>query len=119
MFKELLVVGDLTGAKMNEKKCLSPASVMEILGFVYDSILKICKLSESKITKYINRVTLLLSSTVVPFKKLEKLVGNLTYAAYVAAFGRPFLSTLSEKLQPSKNSSPITITQPMKDALNI
>ena len=59
MFKELLVVGDLTGAKMNEKKCLSPARVMEILGFIYDSFQKICKLSKAKITKYTSRINMI------------------------------------------------------------
>lgn len=81
LFDELLAVGDSTGAKMNRKKCLSPARVMEILGFIYDSILRACRLSPTKQRKYILRIDLILSRSVVTFKKLEKLVGNLTYAA--------------------------------------
>ena len=119
MFEELLAVGDLTGAKMNRKKCLSPARVMEILGFIYDSIVKTCRLSVSKQRKYIRRINQVLKSTGVTFKMLEKLVGNLTYAAWIAPFGRPFLSTLSEMLQPSKGSSPIVLTPSMRSSLNI
>ena len=119
MFDELLAVGGLTGTKMNRKKCLSPARVMEILGFIYDSIFKTCRLSVSKQRKYIRRINQVLSSTEVSFKKLEKLVGNLTYAAWIAPFGRPFLSTLSEMLHPSKGSSPIVLTPSMKISLDI
>ena len=119
MFDELLAVGNLTGAKMNRKKCLSPARVMEILGFIYDSIFKACRLSVSKQKKYLRRIDQVLRATVVTFKKLEKLVGNLTYAAWIAPFGRPFLSTLSEMLHPSKGSSPIVLTRSMKNSLNI
>ena len=119
MFDELLIVGNLTGAKMNRKKCLSRARVMEILGFIYDSNFKACRLSVSKQRKYTIRIDLILCSKVVTFKKLEKLVGNLTYVAWIAPFGRPFLSTLSEKLNPSKDSSIIVVTPSMKNALNI
>lgn len=51
IFKYLLAVGDLTGTKMNKEKCLGPARVMEILGFIYDSISRSCKLSEKKTNK--------------------------------------------------------------------
>ena len=119
MFDVLLAVGDLTGAKMNRKKCHSPARIMVILGFIYDSILKTCRLSITKQEKYIRRIDSILSATIVSFKTLEKLVGNLTYAAWVAPFGRPFLSTLSEKLHLSKSSSPIIVTPSMKNSLKI
>ena len=81
MFEYLLTVGDLTGAKMNKTKCHSPARIMEVLGFVYDSILKTCRLSEKKRLKYLSRIDSVLKSSKVRFKVLEKLVGNLTYAA--------------------------------------
>ena len=87
MFNELLAVGEMTGAKMDRKKCLQPARVMEILGFIYDSILKVCSLSVSKQKKYILRIDQILSSTEVKPKNFEKLVGNLTYATWIAPFG--------------------------------
>ena len=33
MFDKLIAIGNLTGAKMNKKKCCPPAREMEILGF--------------------------------------------------------------------------------------
>ena len=119
MFKYLLAVGDLTGTKMNDEKCLGPARVMEILGFIYDSILKYCKLSKKKQTKYLARIEFVLNSSVVRFKFLEKFVGNLTYAAWIAPFGRPFLSVLSGKLTLSKKSGTISVSTSMRNALLI
>ena len=81
MFDLLLAVGDLTETYMNREKCFPPAKIMDILGFTYDSISKSCKLSKKKLQKYLHRIELILKSPKVQFKHLEKLVGNLTYAA--------------------------------------
>ena len=92
LFNELIAVGELTGAIMNLEKCCPPAQKMVILGFLYDSIAKTCRLSEQKREKYINRIDDILNSEYIKIKVLEKIVGNLTYAAWVSPFGRPFLS---------------------------
>ena len=97
MFDVLIAVGELTGTKMNQKKCHAPARIMEILGFIYDAVARSCRLSPEKTKKYINRIVDVLRSPRVKFKNLEKLVGNLTYAAWVSPFGRPFLSVLSSR----------------------
>ena len=81
LFDLLLAVGDLTGTVMNREKCHPPAQIMDILGFFYDSISRTCKLSKEKIRKYLLRIEHILKSSTVKFKHLEKLVGNLTYAA--------------------------------------
>ena len=80
-FEVLIAVGELTGTKMSRKKCHAPARIMEILGFIYDAIARSCRLSPQKKEKYINRIADVLLSPRVKFKNLEKLVGNLTYAA--------------------------------------
>ena len=80
MFDLLLAAGDLTGAKMNREKCLEPVQIMVILGFVYDSISRICRLSEKKVKKYLSRIELVLNSPSVQFKQLEKLVDWLNVA---------------------------------------
>lgn len=98
-FQQLMAVGDLTGTIMNRKKSFSPARVMEVHGFIYDLILRSCRLSKKKQLKYLSRIECILKSPKVQFKCLEKLLGNLTYAAWIAPFGRPFLSVLSEKNQ--------------------
>ena len=48
----------------------------------------------------------------------KKIVGNLTYAAWVSPFGRPFLSVLSSKIT-SSNESSIFVSNEMKIALII
>ena len=117
LFKQLIAVGELTGAKMNLKKCCPPARVMEILGFTYDSIKKLCRLSEEKKKKYIQRINVAIHSPDVTVKDLEKIVGNLTYSAWVAPFGRPFLSVLSGKISPSARGNSIKMTNAMYNAL--
>ena len=92
---------------------------MEILGFVYDAIAKSCKLSNKKQEKYINRINDVLQSTDVCGKILEKLVGNLTYAAWVSPFGRTFLSMLSTKINTSTRQQSIFISSAMRNALVI
>ena len=104
---------------MNRKKSFSPARVMEVHGFIYDLILRTCRLSKKKQLKYLSRIECILKSPKVQFKCLEKLLGNLTYAAWIAPFGRPFLSVLSEKIKPSKHPTPITVTSSMQNALSI
>ena len=116
LFEHLITVGELTGAKMNLEKCCPPARIMEILGFIYDAIARSCRLSEKKRTKYVNRINDVLRSPNVTFKNLEKLVGNLTYAAWVAPFGRPFLSVLSGALKNQKEKKLILVTSSMRNA---
>ena len=50
---------------------------------------------------------------------MEKVVGNLTYAAWVSPFGRPFLSVLSSKINPLMRNTAILVTAAMRNALSI
>ena len=50
---------------------------------------------------------------------LEKIVGNLTYAAWVSPFGRPFLSVLSTKIHSNPGKQSLLLTASMKNALII
>ena len=113
-----MAAGRITGAIMNSEKCFPPAQKMVILGFSYDAIAKLCKLSEEKKDKYITRIENILKSEYIEIKLLEKIVGNLTYAAWVSPFGRPFLSVLSSKIT-SLNESSIFVSNDMKIALII
>ena len=91
---------------------------MVILGFLYDAITKSCKLSVKKKDKYIARIENILKSEYIKIKLLETIVGNLTYAAWVSPFGRPFLSALSSKITSSKGSW-IFVSNEIKIALVI
>ena len=63
LFDQLIAVGELTGTKLNSKKCCPPARRMVILGFLYDAIAKRCILSTKTQNKYITRVNKVLEST--------------------------------------------------------
>ena len=104
---------------MNLSKCCAPARKMEILGFVYDSIAKSCRLSKEKQQKYIDRIIAVLQKPTVVFKNLEKLVGNLTYAAWISPFGRPFLSVLSSSLNDPNHKKQVPVSPAMRNALVI
>ena len=92
---------------------------MEILGFLYGGKSRSCKLSQKKVEKYMSRIKAVLNSRHVRGKNLEILVGNLTYAAWVSPFGRPFLSVLSSKISPSTRNTDILVTAAMENALLI
>ena len=67
--------------------------------------------------KYIRQINEAIHSPHLNMKDLEKLVGNLTYSACVAPFGRPFLSVLSGKITPSAGKKLIKMTNAMYNAL--
>ena len=94
MFYQHIGDGELTSARMNFKKCCPPARKMEILGFMYDSITRSCRLSDKKRTKYINRIYRVLESAYLPPKTIEKQESNLTYAAFVSPFAPFFDRTI-------------------------
>ena len=117
LFKQLIAVGELTGARMNFKKCCPPARKMEILGFMYDAITRSCRLSDKKRPKYMNRIDKVLESAYVTQKTLEKLVGNLTLPRRCRHLVDLFCQYYRVKLPPSKNDMPILTTASMKNAL--
>ena len=95
LLANLILLGKVTNTVMNVQKCKGPARKMDILGIFFDSIEKACFLSPEKRKKYIQRVLHLKKTNVTTSKKIEKIVGNLTYAAWVMPFGRPFISHIA------------------------
>ena len=74
---EIIRTGHVTTAKANLKKCHGPCQRLKILGMVYDAIEKHCSLPPTKVTKYIQRIDIILNQKHCTSKELEKLVGNL------------------------------------------
>ena len=72
-----------------------PAKRQVILGCLYDSTLRRVMTTKKKVEKYVSRIDEALESPSISVRKLMSLHGNLTYAAVVAPFGRPFLAALS------------------------
>lgn len=100
--RSLIEIGELTRTKMNIKKCVGPHRILDILGLTYDSIHRKCYLSASKIHKYSLRLRSLLSFLSATSKDLQKLVGNLVFAAWVIPYGRPFISHISKLINPKR-----------------
>ena len=67
--------------KINIAKTEGPATALVILGLLYCSISKVCRLDPAKVTKYAARISTLLAAGVATSKDLERLVGNLQFAS--------------------------------------
>ena len=60
-----------------------PATAMVTLGLHYRSQKKICKLDPAKVIKYSDRLRSMLRAGHTTLKDLERLTGNLEFAAWV------------------------------------
>ena len=52
-----------------------------ILGLLYDAQAQVCALDPAKVIKYSSRIRLIIEKGEATSKELEKLVGNLGFAA--------------------------------------
>ena len=67
--------------RINIAKTEGPATALVILGLLYCSISKVCRLDPATVTKYAARISTLLAAGVATSKDLERLVGNLQFAS--------------------------------------
>ena len=74
-------VGARLGALINAKKTEGPAVSLVILGLLYDAQAQVCALDPAKVIKYSFRIRLIIEKGEATSKELEKLVGNLGFAA--------------------------------------
>ena len=79
---------------LKPEKTPLPARKQVILGCLQNSEDKHIRTSDNKRTKYLSRINNLLNKDCVKVEELTRLHGNLTYAACVSPFGRPFLGPL-------------------------
>ena len=61
--------------------------------------------------KYVARIDEALASRVISVQKLMSLHGNLTFAAVVAPFGKPFLAALSSIVAGKRPTELVQLTQ--------
>ena len=59
----------------------APRFFLVILGLLYDARARICALDPAKVKKYSDRIRLLIKKGEATSKELEKIVGNLGFAA--------------------------------------
>ena len=74
-------IGRATSATFNRKKTKGPATRLVILGLLYCSVTQSCRVGDKKREKYLARVNQILQTSSTTSKVLEKVVGNLGYAA--------------------------------------
>ena len=81
MIDWLYAVGRDTGTTFNMAKTRGPATRLVVLGLLYCSVTQSCRVGDKKRDKYLARVGQLLLASTTTSKFLEKVVGNLGYAA--------------------------------------
>ena len=109
MMGTLTTVGRATGTDFNPEKARGPATKLVILGLLYCSVTRSCRLGDTKRSKYLSRITSVISSRRATSKQLEQLVGNLGYAAWVEPFCRPLLSCVSSLIVEDKPTAHIAV----------
>ena len=91
MIETLTLAGKRTQTLINPKKTEGAARSLVILGLLYCSISRTCRLGESKRRKYLARIREAVEQPVTA-DQLETLAGNLGFAAWVEPFCRPLLT---------------------------
>ena len=119
MIEQLYVVGLATRTVFNKEKTRGPATQLVILGLLYCSVTRSCRVGDKKRIKYLSRIDNLLQGATTKSKTLEQIVGNLGYAAWVEPFGRPLLTFLAHLIVPKSPHTQVTISPLVKTALAI
>ena len=96
-----------------------PSQKQIMLGCLHDSIKRRVKTSAKKVTKYCRKTDAILSSRQALMKDIESLHGNLSYAAAVAPFARPFLVPRTETIAGRRRTDLVNIPEQLKSALRI
>ena len=90
-----------------------------ILGLLYCSVTQSFRFGEKKKQKYLSRVDAMMASVMTSSKLLERLVGNLGFAAWVEPFTRPLLTFLSSHISKESPTALIAVTPLIMIALRI
>ena len=110
MMNTLTRVGYSSSTVINQAKSRGPATSLVILGLLYCSVFRVCKLGPAKQAKYLSRITEVLSSSVTSVE-VEQLAGNLGYAAWVEPFCRPLLAGVYALINREQPNTPVVLTQ--------
>ena len=107
------------GAGVNYAKTCGPATSMVILGLLYNSRTRVCSLDPVKVAKYSERIHTIINNGGTTSKGLEKIIGNLAFAAWVQPFGRPLLSFLAAYIIPDRPTTFRPLTEMMQVAFRV
>ena len=115
----ITTMGARLGAVVNVSKTEGPATSMVIIGFHYDSRAKVCNLDPTKVSKYSARLQAILDRGWVTSKELERVVGNLQFAAWVEPFGRPLLSFIAKEITPDAPRQVVRVSAMVRVAMRV
>ena len=111
--------GERLSIEFNMKKSPVPARKQAILGCRYDSISRRINTAEKKRAKYMQRIVRVLRKGTTTTPEIQRLHGNLNYAAMVAPFGRPFLASLLDLIKHRRPTAVVNIRQRTRVSLRI
>ena len=111
--------GKRLSIEFNMKKSPVPATKQVILGCMYDSRSRRVKTAEKKRAKYMQRIARVLLKGTTTTPEIQRLHGNLNYAAMVAPFGRPFLAALLDLIKHRRPTAVVRIRQRTRVSLRI
>ena len=77
MINELYAMGRATGTIFNMDKTRGPATQLVILGLLYCSVTRSCRIRDDKLAKYSSRIAMLVLNPSTTLKAHEHIVGNL------------------------------------------
>ena len=79
---------------MHLKKTIGPATVINFMGYEFDSILSEVHLPQDKLDKCTEAISFLLEGSKTTLRKLQSVIGLLNFACAVVVPGRAFLRHL-------------------------
>jgi len=87
---------------LSSEKTVGPATLLEYLGIILDTILMQARLPEDKLTRLKALVKLFLTRDTCRRSEMESLVGHLNFACRVVVPGRSFISLLLQAMKQAK-----------------
>ena len=119
MIDYLAQAGRATATYFNEPKTRGPATKLVVLGLLFCSVTRSCRVGPDKLTKYLSRINTVIAEPYVLSRMLEQLVGNLGFAAWVEPFCRPLLRLLSHAIVRNNPAARVRVTPSMLAALKV
>lgn len=110
-FKAFLHLADFLGLQLSHKKCFSPATCVEWLGYKIDSQAMTIAIPESKLVEVIQECKRWFKRKCVTRAMVQSLAGKLAYMAGCVRHGRKFLARILAHLRADYHNMWLTINQ--------
>lgn len=105
------------GFVINRRKVVTPSQEPKYLGIIVDLKEMVFRLPEEKITKTLEKVSLVLNSSWCSHKSLERVTGLLAHCAVLIKGGRTFCRRLYSLLKATRNKRRVRLAQVFRQDL--